>query len=519
MLEYIFIREQSASKICESNLCQVDDEIMGACRVISQSDANVVYRCNLSKRFCECDDSSMLLCKHLRAAARKCGGLERFNLCIDSTRSEFIFDDDESHDVNAVAASSGDDQPVAETVATASDNELDTDGEKESQTDDEKVAESGEAGGIGTATQCPVATITADIKYLLEKARFIPRTEANKANFKLLNIELHEYLDYGDGTKQKRTKAHSFTSSKKRKTPAANDKDTSTPETNVSHQSVEQSQWLANAKRGRPKKTTHGGLDIPRRAADAATIATIQKDMEHETPLPTYLLECLMDQAVEIGGVTAMLVGQLEEATREQRKSKIWLAVRRERITASIAHRVAFAKDAETQLNLKKEIMEGRNTNVTTAIRYGIEKEPTAFRKYGDGLPRGSILRQSGFWISLEQYWMGATPDGVVVSNRGKCLGIVEIKCPFTLKNGDRTSVKSPSFLDVNWNLKESHQYYTQVQMQLHATKAPWCDFVVYLGCTDEIKVERIFPNPQKLKEILQRLTAFFDTHIKPEYV
>ena len=85
---------------------------------------------------------------------------------------------------------------------------------------------------------------------------------------------------------------------------------------------------------------------------------------------------------------------------------------------------------------------------------------------------------------------MGASPDGLVTDlSEIHPDGLVEIKCParaekFTLLELciDRQQ-KSSFFLKyVNgkYQLKKGHNYYHQIQGQLHITCRQWCDFVVW---------------------------------------
>ncbi|GAQ92124.1 hypothetical protein KFL_009260030 [Klebsormidium nitens] len=51
-----------------------------------------LYTVVLRGGFCDCEDPSGLLCKHIRAVARKLGGLEKWNLTLDSLREEVLME-------------------------------------------------------------------------------------------------------------------------------------------------------------------------------------------------------------------------------------------------------------------------------------------------------------------------------------------------------------------------------------------------------------------------------------------
>lgn len=103
--------------------------------------------------------------------------------------------------------------------------------------------------------------------------------------------------------------------------------------------------------------------------------------------------------------------------------------------------------------------------------------------------------------------------------------GLVEVKCPFSHKN--RTPLQAGESRDLfcsvelNWpslKLKCSHPYFCQVQGQMAITERCWCDFVVY---TEKgLSVEGIqFDEDFWKKELLPKLTAFYDNCLAPEIV
>ena len=62
-------------------------------------------------------------------------------------------------------------------------------------------------------------------------------------------------------------------------------------------------------------------------------------------------------------------------------------------------------------------------------------------------------------------------------------IGILEIKCPYKFRNllpADTAKFDSKFCLDTHGNIKENHEYYTQIQGQMSVTSAQYCDFVVW---------------------------------------
>src|SRR5437016_11909148 len=74
-------------------MIDIIDPMYGYCIVKSQSNSSKVYEVYLCDgSHCNCQDQSSLLCKHIRAAARILGGLETWNLSLDSERAVFYQD-------------------------------------------------------------------------------------------------------------------------------------------------------------------------------------------------------------------------------------------------------------------------------------------------------------------------------------------------------------------------------------------------------------------------------------------
>lgn len=71
-------------------MIDIIDPMYGYCIVKSQSNSSIVYEVYLCDgSYCNCQDQTSLLCKHIRAAARILGGLEIWNLSLDSERVAF----------------------------------------------------------------------------------------------------------------------------------------------------------------------------------------------------------------------------------------------------------------------------------------------------------------------------------------------------------------------------------------------------------------------------------------------
>ena len=117
---------------------------------------------------------------------------------------------------------------------------------------------------------------------------------------------------------------------------------------------------------------------------------------------------------------------------------------------------------------------------------------------------------------------MGATPDGLV--SCGCCgNGVLEIKCPYSCRQKDlvEASEDSSFFLCQSEEgvikLKESHQYYYQVQMQMKFCNVEYCDFVVW---NKESWInQRIYAKSDFINDAITKTVGFIKLGILPELV
>ena len=122
----------------------------------------------------------------------------------------------------------------------------------------------------------------------------------------------------------------------------------------------------------------------------------------------------------------------------------------------------------------------------------GIEKEECATREYktyqhNHGHP-DLVVTAFGVIINPSWSFLGASPDGAIYDpvNSQEPFGFLEIKCPYSARNlipaevsahsGSCCRLTSTGKLD----LKETHQYYAQIQGQMALGERSWCDFVLF---------------------------------------
>lgn len=202
--------------------------------------------------------------------------------------------------------------------------------------------------------------------------------------------------------------------------------------------------------------------------------------------------------------VTTAQILQFEKKTRKN--SKLWFQLRKTRITASIAHDVIrtcrtkrYATAFIKQHFLSKPIR-------SKALKWGITNEATALKAYCRVV--NDDFYKCGIIIDKKRNYLSASPDAV---NR-KHDTIVEIKCPYSVRN-DRP--ETAEYLQTG-NLKVTHKYYTQMQIQMHVTGIHRCDFVVWTP--QGIFIQGIKYDQALVSTFLEQIEFYYKNVFAPLY-
>jgi hypothetical protein len=218
---------------------------------------------------------------------------------------------------------------------------------------------------------------------------------------------------------------------------------------------------------------------------------------------------------------------RIERETREQAQNEKWKEERRKRITASNVGGIAKMK-ATTKRSTKVRNLLYSTFRGNKATLYGSQmEEPTRVQytthQQRNGHPNLTV-EQCGLFISEQNNWLAATPDGKVhdPGNISEPFGLLEIKNPFSVRDKDLTEACVASSFCLEHDkknstrrLKRRHDYYFQVQCQLYCTDLPWCDFVVR---TDkDIHIERIHRDAKWWGCQLAKCRKFYFSALLPE--
>nr|XP_033815588.1 uncharacterized protein LOC117367259 [Geotrypetes seraphini] len=188
-------------------------------------------------------------------------------------------------------------------------------------------------------------------------------------------------------------------------------------------------------------------------------------------------------------------VMKIEQETRGQRNNSKWHEHRENRITASMAHKIANSKyinekSSDVPQSYLKAVVNAGSRVQSPAMSWGIKNEKSAIKEYKELTSKQAgkdvTVNECGLFVHPEKSWLAASPDGIVHDGTtGKPVKLLEIKCPY--KHRDHTvkdACKDASFcLEKNgdaYALKKNHAYYSQVQCQLAATGLTKADLVVH---------------------------------------
>ena len=216
---------------------------------------------------------------------------------------------------------------------------------------------------------------------------------------------------------------------------------------------------------------------------------------------------------------------QVEELTRSQGDTEMWMEERRKRLTASNIGTIAKMRPATKRAKRVEQLLYSRFTG-SAATRYGSTMEKVALQEYTSyqqqhGHP-GIKTESVGLCISTENPWLAASPDSTVhdVSTTPPD-GLVELKNPYSARDMtiQEYSSKKTSCLhmreDGKCELKIGHDYFYQVQCQLYCTGKVWCDFVVRTN--KSIHVERIHQNKDWWNPQVNKCQKFYFNALLPE--
>ena len=242
-------------------------------------------------------------------------------------------------------------------------------------------------------------------------------------------------------------------------------------------------------------------------------------------PYPELLQKC--NEVYDNLFITADQVELVEKHTRKQLSCRVWFQQRAGRVTASRLKCVLNTNISQPSTSLIKSICYPDQQRFTSAAcPYGCKHEDAARNEYIYKMKKNHLdfkISEVGLVLHPHYPFLGATPDGLVsCSCHGG--GILEIKCPYSCREKDMEQVAEENtyfFLVQDeggiLRLKETHQYYYQVQMQMKFCNVKYCDFVVWNK--DVWLNQRIELDTDFIDNVICRTESFIRLGILPELV
>lgn len=215
--------------------------------------------------------------------------------------------------------------------------------------------------------------------------------------------------------------------------------------------------------------------------------------------------------------VTAENVTHIEKETIGQSRNPKWLSERKYRITASNFGPVLKAIERDTFPPSLFARVSGTVWNLDNVkpIVWGRENEGNAIKCFSEAM--GFTIQECGLWLH-ESGMLGASPDGIVVGEDA----IVEIKCPYSFRLLNITDVMAKMkdyILTIRNNavyINPNHNYYAQIQGQLHITGRSVCYLVIWT--TVDWLYIKISKNPKWMNNI-SKLRDFYMHRFVPHLV
>jgi putative phage-type endonuclease len=191
----------------------------------------------------------------------------------------------------------------------------------------------------------------------------------------------------------------------------------------------------------------------------------------------------------------------LTENRNIEQRSEAWFEQRRGKLTGSNIGAALGVNPWKTPEDLIRQMVRsyhGAESEFTgnIATEYGTLHEPLATMEYFG--KTSNFIEECGFFVHPGYEWLGASPDGLLGEN-----GVIEIKCPFGLRNH-----KKPEFKTA----EQQPHYYAQMQIEMACTGRKYCDFYQWAKYGDSL--ETVEFNHSWFHNALPQLKAFHDRYL-----
>ncbi|KAJ8685040.1 hypothetical protein QAD02_020833 [Eretmocerus hayati] len=173
---------------------------------------------------------------------------------------------------------------------------------------------------------------------------------------------------------------------------------------------------------------------------------------------------------------------QLFEMTKYQSECDKWHELRSERCCSSNFGRVCRMRPSTSRANAVKNILYPPVSDLP-AFRHGLENEDEARQRISQRI--GKVIGKAGLTIGDgDEFYLGSSVDGIIDDD-----GVLEMKIPLSAKDLTfKEAMKQKPHLRRIFDksslnkMNPVHEYYHQVQGQLHILKRDYCIFALVTG-------------------------------------
>ena len=193
----------------------------------------------------------------------------------------------------------------------------------------------------------------------------------------------------------------------------------------------------------------------------------------------------------------------MSQAPQKQaaQRSRQWHEARKSKITGSVSGAILGLNPYMTPEAVMRRLVRdchGQESEFTgnIATEYGQNHEPLALLGYIN--KTGNAVDEVGFFVHPVYDWLGASPDGIVNNET-----VLEIKCPFSLRNELRPQFKS---------VESQPHYYAQLQLEMACTGKKQAHFYQWSQHGDSLEIvpfNRVWFNDAVIK-----LFAFYELYL-----
>lgn len=212
--------------------------------------------------------------------------------------------------------------------------------------------------------------------------------------------------------------------------------------------------------------------------------------------------------------------------TKEQHESHVWYMERICRLTASKFGLICKRRAGYMRSLVHQLLYVDPPVNVPALVQ-GRLKEPLVVDKYVAFKEREECLLEvedTGLHVHTESGFLAASPDRLVTDfSCEPSAGLLEVKYISSLHGKLDEGLSKAGFClardgSNSLRLKQSHNYYYQVQGQMACTNRTWCDFAC-MSAAGDLHVERIYYDAIFWESCKHKLTTFFRQHLAMEIV